>query len=187
MRTMPWFIVAVATAGCAAHQGPPPVRPANYSEVADNRVANLERAARYPWLDDGVCAVREASGKWRDLVEKCYHALDLSRIQFQDVQHRCTVASVDAATMGPLVGICLLVQPEIVVGAIIIVGVVVVAAAIAAELADRSCYCRCFKKGVGPLIIGRRANPVTCWEECKENNFTGYQCGGAVIWPLPTN
>jgi hypothetical protein len=179
----PWFIVAVALAGCAARQASSPGRNAGHSEVADRRIANLERAAQYPWLDDGVCAVREASGEWRDLVERCYHALDLSRIQFQDVQHRCTVASVDAATMGPLVGMCLLVQPEIVVGAIIVIGVVVVAAAIAAELADRGCYCRCFNKGVGPLPLGRRANPVACWEECKEAHFTGFQCGGAVTWP----
>jgi hypothetical protein len=39
----------------------------------------LERAAQYPWVDEGACAVREASNEWKILVERCYHALDLAR------------------------------------------------------------------------------------------------------------
>ncbi|WP_341870643.1 DUF6310 domain-containing protein [Corallococcus terminator] len=68
------------------------------------------------------------------LVERCFHALDTRKIRFRDAERRCLVASTDAATVSTLVGICLLTQPEIVVGAVIIVGVVVVAVAIQEEL-----------------------------------------------------
>jgi hypothetical protein len=79
------------------------------------------------------------------LVERCYFALDLARIQFRDIDHRCPVAQADAAMVGQMVGICLLVQPELVVGAVVVVGVVVVAAAIAAELEKKfPCKCLCF-------------------------------------------
>ncbi|MFL5348906.1 MAG: DUF6310 domain-containing protein [Hyalangium sp.] len=44
------------------------------------------------------------------------------------------MASADAATLETMVGICLLTQPELVVGAVVIVGVVVVAIAIKEEL-----------------------------------------------------
>ncbi|HYV44653.1 MAG TPA: hypothetical protein VFA20_07305, partial [Myxococcaceae bacterium] len=47
----------------------------------DRRVSNLQRAATLPWVDDGRCAVREASGEWAVLVERCFHALDLGRIR----------------------------------------------------------------------------------------------------------
>ena len=68
--------------------------------AAENRrLANLRRAAQYPWTDEGGCAAREAAGEWRALVEQCYGALDLSRIQFRDVEHRCPVAQADAMTL----------------------------------------------------------------------------------------
>ena len=45
------------------------------------------------------------------------------------------------------------------------------------------CYCMCYKKGVGPYPAGRKESAAVCWAECKGKHFTGYQCGGAVIWP----
>jgi hypothetical protein len=98
----------------------------------DERVANLQRAAQYPWTDDGQCVAREASNEWPVLAERCYHALDTDRVKFRDVTRRCAVASADAAAVG--VGLCVFAAPEIVVGAVIVVGVVVVAVTIREEL-----------------------------------------------------
>src|SRR5689334_23200727 len=124
-----WIVaVLVGLLSCA---GPQVLASSASSER--QRLSNLRRAARYPWTDRGTCAVREAAGEWRTLVERCYFALDLLRIQFRDVDQRCPVAQADVATLQATVGICLLVQPELVVGAIIVIGVVVVASAIAAE------------------------------------------------------
>jgi hypothetical protein len=61
-----------------------------------NRLANLKRAARLPWRDDGRCAVQESSEEWATLVEKCYDALDLSRIRFVDRKGICSTAQVGA-------------------------------------------------------------------------------------------
>jgi len=97
----------------------------------DPRFANLQRAARYPWADDGHCVVREASNEWPVLVERCYQALDHDRVRFRDVTGRCAVASTAAVAVG--VGLCILAAPEIIVGAIIVTGVVVVAVAIKEE------------------------------------------------------
>ena len=55
-------------------------------------------------------------------------------------------------------------------------------AAAATKKAD-GCYCRCFKKGVGPLIHERVASPEDCIKYCVREGYPGYQCGGAVIWP----
>ena len=96
------------------------------------RVANLQRAAALPWADNGQCVVQEASNEWPVLVERCYQALDHERIQFRDPTGRCAVASAGAAALG--LGMCILVAPEIVVGAVIITGAVVIAAAIKEEL-----------------------------------------------------
>ncbi|RKG76894.1 hypothetical protein D7V88_31675 [Corallococcus terminator] len=98
----------------------------------NTRVANLQRAAKLPWGDDGRCVVQEASQPWSVVVERCFEALDPDRIQFHDPTGRCTVASAGAATLG--LGACVLVAPELVVGAVIIIGVVVVAVAIKEEL-----------------------------------------------------
>jgi hypothetical protein len=68
------------------------------------------------------------------VVERCFHALDTGRIRFRDTGRRCAVASTDAASLETMVGICLLAQPELVVGAVVIIGVVVVAVAIKEEL-----------------------------------------------------
>lgn len=103
------------------------------------RIANLQRAAQYPWLDDGACVVREASHDWNVLVETCYGALDLERMRFNDRDGSCPIASVDAATMGRMVAVCLLVQPQLIVGAVIVVRIVIVAAKIAEELERSRC------------------------------------------------
>ncbi|RUO93192.1 hypothetical protein D7Y11_10820 [Corallococcus sp. AB018] len=92
------------------------------------RIANLLRAAKLPWADDGRCVVREASQPWPVLIEKCYRTLDHDRIEFHDTTGRCTVASADAAAVG--IGFCVLAAPEIAVGAVIVLGVVVVGVAI---------------------------------------------------------
>ena len=75
-----------------------------------------------------------ASDPWATVVEKCFHALDTSRIRFHDTERRCPVASADAASLQVMVGMCLLVQPQLVVGAVIVIGAVVVAVAIHEEL-----------------------------------------------------
>ncbi|RYD84224.1 MAG: hypothetical protein EOP84_06115 [Verrucomicrobiaceae bacterium] len=98
-------------------------------EAPKPRFANLQRAAQYPWTDDGQCVVREASNEWPLLAERCFHALDHDRVRFRDVTGRCAVAS--AGAVG--VGLCIFVAPEIIVGAIIVTGVVVVAVAIKEE------------------------------------------------------
>jgi hypothetical protein len=116
---------------CATTE-PRPSTPA----ALNQRIANLQRAAALPWRDEGRCVVQQASHPWPVVVERCFHALDTRRIQFRDSERRCPIASTDVATVETLVGICLLTQPELVVGAVIIIGTVVVAAAIAEELAD---------------------------------------------------
>src|SRR5512143_1220765 len=93
------------------------------------RLANLQRAAALPWKDGGRCVVQEASEPWPELVERCFQALDHDRIQFNDPTGRCAVASAGAAALR--LGLCVLAAPELVVGAVVVIGVVVVAAAIA--------------------------------------------------------
>jgi hypothetical protein len=100
-------------------------------EIPNPRFANLQRAAQYPWTDDGQCVVREASNEWPVLAERCFHALDHDRVRFRDVTGRCAVASAGAIAVG--VGLCVFAAPEILVGAVIIAGVVVVAVAIKEE------------------------------------------------------
>ncbi|WP_163781984.1 DUF6310 domain-containing protein [Myxococcus vastator] len=109
------------------------------------RLANLQRASALPWMDGGRCVVREASNEWAVLVERCYHALDHDRITFRDVTGKCSVASAGAATLG--LGVCILIAPEIVVGAVIVAGAVVVAVAIKEEL---DAYRRASRESVRP-------------------------------------
>ena len=66
-------------------------------EALSPGLANLQRAALYPWTDDGQCVVREASNEWPPLAERCFHALDRDRVRFRDVNKKCAVAYVDAA------------------------------------------------------------------------------------------
>ncbi len=96
------------------------------------RFVNLQRAAQYPWTDDGQCVVREASNAWPVLAERCFHALEHDRVKFRDVTGRCAFASAGAVAVG--VGLCVFAAPEVIVGAVIIAGVVVVAVAIKEEL-----------------------------------------------------
>src|SRR5512140_2345109 len=93
----------VLAVGCAAHHEGVLRPQADGEEAAENRrLLNLKRAAQYPWTDDGRCAVREAAGEWATLVERCYDALDLSRIQFVDRQKICPVAQAGAIPAGDL-------------------------------------------------------------------------------------
>jgi uncharacterized protein DUF6310 len=98
-------------------------------ESPSPRLANLQRAALYPWTDDGQCVVREASNEWPILAERCFHALERDRMRFRDVSKRCAVAQADAAAPA-VVALCIFAAPEIVVGAVVVIGAVVVAAAI---------------------------------------------------------
>ncbi|MBN1206194.1 MAG: hypothetical protein JXB05_14850 [Myxococcaceae bacterium] len=98
-------------------------------EAPSPRLANLQRAALYPWTDDGQCVVREASNEWPVLAERCLYALDRDRVRFRDVTKRCAVAYADAAAPAA-VALCIFAAPEIVVGAVVVIGAVVVAAAI---------------------------------------------------------
>ncbi len=159
------------------------------------RLVNLRRAAQYPWTDQGACVVREAAGEWKALVERCFQALDLSRIQFRDLKGQCPVAQEDAASVEEVVLICLLVQPELAVGAIVVVGVVAVASEISDEIekeearapvATKPCWCSCLGKPdpnwnpddpnhMNPNA-GWRAHPAECRTECKLRAFPSYQC-----------
>ncbi|ADO69788.1 DUF6310 domain-containing protein [Stigmatella aurantiaca] len=98
-------------------------------EAPSPRLANLQRAALYPWTDDGQCVVREASNEWPILAERCFYALERDRMRFRDVTKKCAVAQADAAAPA-VVALCIFAAPEIVAGAVIVVGAVVVAAAI---------------------------------------------------------
>jgi len=92
----------------------------------DRRIANLRRAATLPWVDDGRCVVREASNEWPVLAERCYHTLDLDRVQFRDVRGKCAVAVVPVIAVG--VGVCLLAAVEFAAEAVVFVGSAWVAA-----------------------------------------------------------
>lgn len=133
MKLRTYSALLLLAAACATTE-PPKHTPTDYNL----RIANLQQAARLPWLDGGRCVVQEASHPWPVVVERCFHALDNQRIRFRDVERRCPIASADAATLETMVGICLLAQPELVVGAVVIIGVVVVGAAIAEELEEHS-------------------------------------------------
>lgn len=174
------------------------MNPASPAPPENSRLANLRRAAQYPWVDEGACAAREAAGEWRVLIERCYGALDLLRIQFRDVEHRCAVAQADTATLQAAIGMCLLIQPELVVGALIVVGVVVIASAIAAEIAKEmarngGCKCFCLGSGAtdgkgnsandGPLlpsktIEGNKAinTPAQCVYACQRSGYASGFC-----------
>jgi hypothetical protein len=146
------LVVTLLVSACATTE------PSRKDTVAgDPRIANLHRAATLPWRDGGRCVVQEASQPWPVLVERCFQALDHERIRFSDRTGRCTVASAGAAAMG--LGICVLAAPQIVVGAVVIIGVVVVAAAIAEEL---DAYGRT-----------RRAYPEASREDAKPRPETG--------------
>ncbi|WP_404371700.1 DUF6310 domain-containing protein [Corallococcus coralloides] len=123
MRSRACIAILLFISGCAS-TAPIEQEPA----ARGQRMANLQRAAALPWKDSGRCVVREATRPWPVLVERCYPALDHDRVEFHDTTGSCTVASAAAATLG--LGFCVLAAPEIAVGAVIVLGVVVVGAAI---------------------------------------------------------
>jgi hypothetical protein len=105
--------------------------------------------------------------------------------------HRDSMTSVragppdsDAADVTRLVGICLLIQPQLAAGAVIVVGAVVVATAISAEIeAARAkkpgCRCKCLKEGDGAYFgFSRVASPAVCANLCRNhpNGYTGSVC-----------
>ena len=81
------IVLLALGAGCVAHHQPgTSARVDEIKPGEDARLGNLLRAARYPWKDDGRCIVAEASSTWDVLVDRCFDALDLSRIRFEDRQ-----------------------------------------------------------------------------------------------------
>jgi len=128
LRTCSAPLLLLLLSACAT-MDPSPGEP----EAPSPRLANLQRAALYPWTDDGQCVVREASNEWPILAERCFHALDHDRVRFRDVTKRCAVAYADAAAPA-VVALCVFAAPEIVVGAVVVISAVVVAAAIQEQI-----------------------------------------------------
>jgi len=117
-------VALLLLAACATMDPSPGER-----EAPNPTLSNLQRAAQYPWTDDGQCAVREASNEWPILAERCFHALDRDRVRFRDVRGKCAVAYAGAAAPAA-VALCVFASPAVVTGAVIVIGAVVVAAAI---------------------------------------------------------
>jgi hypothetical protein len=103
-------------------------------EGGDKRVANLRVAKRYPWIDQGACVVRNASRDWQELARACFSQLDQHLVRFRDTRKACAVSDADAATVQQVVGLCLFMQPELVVAGVIIVGLVYAAPLIVEEI-----------------------------------------------------
>jgi hypothetical protein len=171
----------VWTAGAPARSDSAIIDP--FAEEAP-RLLNLRLAAQFPWTDDGACAARESAGEWKTLIERCYHALDLSRIRFRDPDHRCALASTEAIAVGQVVGICLLVQPQLALAAVVIVGAVVVAAYIAAELAKAENCDDWFTACLGTKIASI-PGPLYGHSQCHACRDLCVQLGGA--WPASAN
>jgi len=130
MRVLVTYVVLLVwMTGCAT-----PTQRLQARVTENARRANLQRAVSLPWRDDGRCVVEEASHPWPVVAERCFHALDTQKVRFRDLHRRCPVASADAATLQATVGVCLLAQPELLVGVVVVVGVFVVAVAIVEAL-----------------------------------------------------
>ncbi len=190
--------IAAMLVGMLSCAGPgSQVASAKFASTESRRLENLRRAAKLPWLDEGACAVREAAGEWRMLAERCYHALDRSRIQLQDVDHRCPVAQTNVAAVQMIVGVCLLAALELAAEAVIVTGIVVIASALAAEIAKeeavarvpvdtKPCLCRCLGRpdpGWNPRDPdhadpegGKQPHPAECRALCTYRGFSSYQC-----------
>jgi Family of unknown function (DUF6310) len=126
-----WLCVPASASHSCPYSRPAPRRSLGEPEAPGLRLANLQRAAQYPWTDDGHCVVREASNEWPVLAEQCFHALDRDRVRFRDVTGRCALASAPAAAAA--IGgtaLCVFASPVAVTGAVIVIGTVVVAVAI---------------------------------------------------------
>lgn len=131
--------------------------------VPNPRITNLQRAAQWPWTDEGRCAVREASQEWPVLAERCYPVLDRERVEFHDLTGKCSVASAGAAALG--MGLCVFAAPEIVVGAVVVIGVVAIAAVIQEELqAYERNASRQRGKPQAPSSASREAEPIASGE-----------------------
>jgi hypothetical protein len=135
------------------------------------------------------------------VVERCFHALDTQRIEFHDSEQRCTVASGGAAAVPALVGICLLSQPELVMGAVVVIGVVMVAAAIQEEL-DAYELERERRRECTPEPVPHRGGDElhdTCADRVPQNEFPGsdvlvsrknfdaLQLHARVLWEVKTD
>jgi hypothetical protein len=138
-------VLLLLTSACVTPK-PGPKAPS----AGNPRRSNLQRAAPLPWKDQGRCVVHEASQPWPTVVERCFHALDTRRMRFHDTERQCPIASVGAAAVPAAVGICLLSQPYLVVGAVVVIGVVVAAAAIQAELEANERSQRALRNGDVP-------------------------------------
>jgi len=153
----PACALLIVLSACATPVRPPARAPVPQdSTVTHLPLSNLRRALALPWKDEGRCVAAAANNPWRVVAERCFHELDREKVRFQDVKHRCPVASVDAAEMQAMVGFCLLVQPELVVGAVVVVSAFVVAVAIvqaidAYELNQREEAAR--KRQVRPPVL----------------------------------
>lgn len=94
-----------------------------------------------------------------------------------------------------VVAFCLLAQPELAVGAVVVIGAVIVASAIAEEIAKEtaaerrrtrgSCACRCFgpwtptgDPNEGDPEAGQQAHDAECRSECVYRGFlpSNYTC-----------
>lgn len=156
------------------------------SRIRRLRLANLNRADKYPWTDDGRCAVRESSGDWATLVENCYDDLDLKRIKFTNPPAVCALAQASAISLDEvqrLVGICVLVQPELIeIGAVIIVGIVL-AKAIQEAVREISCddhFTKCLDTDVADI-----PGPLWGHSQCHACRDVCVQNGG--VWPSKAN
>jgi hypothetical protein len=126
LRTCSAFLLLLLLSACATMDP----NPGELEDLSPS-FANLQRAAQYPWTDDGHCVVREASHEWPVLAERCFYALDRDRVRFRDVTGRCAVASAPAAAAVPaVVALCIFASPAVVTGAVVVIGAAVVAAAI---------------------------------------------------------
>ena len=76
--------------------------------------------------------MREAANAWSVLAERCYPALDHSRVRFQDVDGRCPVAAAPLIAVG--VGVCLLAAAEFAAEVVVVTGTVMLAGELAVEL-----------------------------------------------------
>ena len=94
MRFRDCIVLLLLLSACATTEPSP-----RDSMPRSPRLANLQRAAKLPWKDEGWCVVREASQPWAEVVEQCFHALDTRKIRFRDTERRCPVASADAASL----------------------------------------------------------------------------------------
>ncbi len=150
-RTGSTLLLLLLLSACAT-TAPSPRPPVPHNP----RLANLQRAAQYPWTDDGQCVVREASNAWPVLAERCFHALDHKRVKFRDLTGRCAVASTGAEVAA--VEFCVFAAPELVVGAVVVISAVVVAAAIAEELDE---YARTRRANPEAEASSGQVEPVT--------------------------